>query len=167
MNNYMGVSKAYGRAIGTNFGFPSIAQSPPPEPELPLSQRRSGALAREGGKRAKLAKPALRTSGSSMLTANEHQDSLRSQQDFEDTYKRHPGELHEFQIDFQESPPHMDLQEAWKRMALGPKSWHTCSRKDQILEIRPHLDPVHIGPLRSLVLSGAGGVFVQSSRSPL
>ena len=68
----MGISKAYGRAIGTNFGFPSIAQSPPPEPELPLPQRRSGALAREGGKKAKLAKPTLRTSGSSMLIANQH-----------------------------------------------------------------------------------------------
>ena len=102
----MGISKAHGRAIGTNFGFPSIAQSPPPEPELPLPQRRSGALAREGGKRAKLAKPALRTSGSSMLIANEPKDSLRFPRDFQDTYKRPPGELHEFQIDFQESPPH-------------------------------------------------------------
>ena len=64
INKYTGISEAYGRAIGTNFGFSSIAQSPPPEPELPLPQRRSGALAREGGKRAKLAKPTLRTSGS-------------------------------------------------------------------------------------------------------
>ena len=66
----MGISKAYGRAIGTNFGFPSIAQSPPPEPELHLPQRRRGALAREGGARAKLAKPTLRTSGSSLPIAN-------------------------------------------------------------------------------------------------
>ena len=73
----MGISEAYGRAIGTNFGFSSFAQSPPPEPELPLPQRRSGALAREGGKRAKLAKPTLRTYGSSMLVAKQHEDSLR------------------------------------------------------------------------------------------
>ena len=86
----MGISKAYGRAIGTNFGFPCIAQSPPPEPELPLSQRRRGALAREGGKRAKLAKPTLRTSGSSMLTANQHKDSLRPPRNFQDTSQESP-----------------------------------------------------------------------------
>ena len=78
----MGVSEAYGRAIGTNFSFSSIAQSPPPEPELPLPRRGSEALAREGGRRAKLAKPTLRTSGSPMLTATgppqqEVQDSFR------------------------------------------------------------------------------------------
>ena len=93
----MGISKAYGRAIGTNFGFPSIAQSPPPEPELPLSQRRSEALVREGRKRATLAKPTRRTSGSSTLIAIEHKDS-----DFQDTSKRPTGELHDFQTDFQE-----------------------------------------------------------------
>ena len=53
INKYMGISKAYGRAIGTNFGFPGIAQSPPPEPELPLSERRRGARAREGGQEGK------------------------------------------------------------------------------------------------------------------
>ena len=91
----MNVSEAYGRAIGTNSGFSSIAQSPPPEPEPPLPQRRNGALAREGGKKAKLAKPTLRTSGSSMLITNQHEDSLRLPGDFQDT------ELHGFQIDFQ------------------------------------------------------------------
>ena len=49
INKDTGVSEAYGRAIGTNFGFSSIAQSPPPEPELPLPRKRRGALAREGG----------------------------------------------------------------------------------------------------------------------
>ena len=100
----MGISKAYGRAIGTNFGFPCIAQSPPPEPELPLSQRRRGALAREGGKRAKLGKPTLRTSGSSMLIANQQKDSLRFPGDFQDTSTSPAGELHGFQID-SKSPP--------------------------------------------------------------
>ena len=75
---YMGISEAYGRAIGTNFGFSSIAQSPPPEPELPLPERGSGALAREGGKRAKLAKPTLRTSGSSMLIAKQPPQQQRN-----------------------------------------------------------------------------------------
>ena len=88
----MDVWEAYGRAIGTNSGFSSIAQSPPPEPELHLPQRRSGALAREGGKRAKLAKPTLRTSGSSMLTADQHKDSLRFPRSFlQDTSKRSHG----------------------------------------------------------------------------
>ena len=63
MNKNMGISEAYGRAIGTNFGFSSIAQSPPPEPELPSHQSGSGALAREGGNSAKPVKPTLRTSG--------------------------------------------------------------------------------------------------------
>ena len=93
----MGISKAYGRAIGTNFGFPSIAQSPPPEPEPPPSQRRHGALALEGGKRAKHVKPTRRTSGSSTLIAIEHKDS-----DFQDTSKRPTGELHDLQIDSEE-----------------------------------------------------------------
>ena len=105
MHKYLyGISEAYGRAIGTNFGFSSIAQSPPPEPELPLPQRRSGALAREGGKRAKLAKPSLRTSGSSMLVANQHEDPLRSARQCQDTSKRLPGQLRDFQIDLHEHP---------------------------------------------------------------
>ena len=91
----MGISKAYGRAIGTNFGFSSIAQSPPPEPELHLPQRRSGALAREGGARAKLAKPTLRSSGSSMQISNQHKELFRCPRPFQDT------ELHGSQIDFQ------------------------------------------------------------------
>ena len=35
----MGVQEAYGRAIGTNLGSSSIAQSPPPEPEPPPSPK--------------------------------------------------------------------------------------------------------------------------------
>ena len=77
------------------------------------------------------------------------------QEDFQDTCKRPAGKLHDFEIDFQE-PPRIDLQEASKRMTLGPRSWHTCSGKDQIPDIRPHLDPVHLGLVRSLVLSGRG-----------
>ena len=100
----MGISEAYGRAIGTNFGFPSIAQSPPPEPELPLPQRRSGALAQEGGKKAKLAKPTLRTSGSSMLIANQHKDPSRPPRDVQASCKRPPGKLHDSQIDFRAPP---------------------------------------------------------------
>ena len=158
----MGVSEAYGRAIGTNLGLSSIAQSPPPEPELPLSQRRSEALAREGRKRAKLAKPTLRTSGSSMLTADQHKDPVRFPGDFlQDTSKRDPGELHVFQIDFQEptrGAPRdfpIDLQEASAWMTLGANNWHTCSGKKQIPEIRRRPVPAHTGLARSLTISGA------------
>ena len=49
-------------------------------------------------------------------------------------------------------------------MTLAPKRLHTRSGKDQIPEIRPHLAPVHIGLVRSLVLSGSGG-GLQSLRS--
>ena len=45
----MGISEAYGRAIGTIFGFPSIAQSPPPEPELPLPQKEKWSSGPGGG----------------------------------------------------------------------------------------------------------------------
>ena len=66
-------------------------------------------MAREGGKMAKLAKPTLRTSGSSMLITNEQKNSLRLPVYFQDTSKRPPGELHVSQIAFEEAckkPPH-------------------------------------------------------------
>ena len=59
-------------------------------------------MAREGGKMAKLAKPTLRTSGSSMLITKEQKISLRFPVYFQDTSKRPPGELHDLQIDSQE-----------------------------------------------------------------
>ena len=47
------ISEAYGRAIGTNFGFSSFAQSPPPEPELPLPQKEKWSSGPGGGREGK------------------------------------------------------------------------------------------------------------------
>ena len=50
------------------------------------------------------------------------------QEDFQDTCKRPAGKLHDFEIDFQE-PPRIDLQEASKRMTLGPQSRQSAFEK--------------------------------------
>ena len=157
INKYMGVSKAYGRAIGTNFGFSSIAQSPPPEPELPLPERRSGALAREGGKRAKLGKPTLRTSGSSMLIANQQKGNDRGDSQETSRILRRVPQESSTASKLIPRALQIDPRGASKGITLGRKSWRTCSRKAENPEIRPHLDPLHIDLLRSLVLSGPGG----------
>ena len=53
MHKITGVSEAYGRAISTNFGFSSIAQSPPPERELPLPEKEKWSSGPGGGKEGK------------------------------------------------------------------------------------------------------------------
>ena len=72
----MGISEAYGRAIGTNSGFSSIAQKPPSRTRAPPPPKEKWSSGPGGGQRAKLAKPTLRTSGPSTLIACQHADAF-------------------------------------------------------------------------------------------